>query len=96
MIKIRNKSENGYPPTPCKPQVQIGDKTITNNKKQTTMNKQKHYVPPRVAIYRVEVESVIAVAVSAGKINANYDPSWGADNIWGDLSSEGGDVYLTW
>jgi hypothetical protein len=97
MIKIRNKSENGYPPTPCKPQAQLGDKTITNNKKQTRM-KKKNYVPPGIEIHRVIMETSIADTVMYFK---GISP-WTEGGTIGDGANdnlgnaEGGDIYVTW
>jgi hypothetical protein len=46
------------------------------------MNQQKHYVPPGVAIYRIEPEGVIADSVQGTIKNSSIDVNDYEDNTY--------------
>ncbi|MDR2804437.1 MAG: hypothetical protein LBB85_02175 [Dysgonamonadaceae bacterium] len=65
------------------------------------MNKQAIYVPPGVEVYRVEMESRVAVPTSVGPVKAQietWDTNGGNTYIFGDASgnAEGGEIFVNW
>jgi hypothetical protein len=61
------------------------------------MHKQHLYVPPGLAICRIEMEASIAVLTSIGTVSSAQVGDWNSTTVtYGAASNGEGEVYLSW